>query len=284
MRNAVPPCEMLINGPDLGVAMDGEPAPAAVTAGDLEAMLRAAARAVGCRLPPRVEAAFRPMADAYFRTNARPGALRVAVNDAFERAPRAALEGLCEAVVVKASGKGTGREVGAAFWEWVERPGVKALMEGNYLARQRSFVAVPRGTVYDLGELFDEVNAEFFGGGLDRPLLAWSTRPLTHRWGYYSDLIRPRGVLVINRLLDDAQVPRFVLRGTMYHEMLHMVHEPRRSNGRRVVHTHEFNEADASFPEHARLREEYRRVLRRYAAALRAARSLRRKLGRGRQR
>jgi len=262
--------------------MEDGPGADVATADDLEAMLRAAARRVGCRLPPRVEAAFRPMADAYFRTNVRPGALRVAVNDAFERAPRAALEGLCEAVVVRSSGKGSGREVGAAFWEWVERPGVKELMEGNYLARQRSFVAVPRGAVYDLGELFDEVNAELFGGRLGRPLLAWSTRPLTHKWGYYSDLIRPRGVLVINRLLDDAQVPRFVLRGTMYHEMLHMVHEPHRSNGRRVVHTREFNEADARFPEHALLRDEYRKVLRRYARALRAARALRRRLGRGR--
>ena len=276
------PCERLIWRLGLWGAMEDGPGAVDATAEDLEAMLRAAARRVGCRLPPRVEAAFRPMADAYFRTNVRPGALRVVVNDAFERAPRAALEGLCEVVVVKSSGKGSGREVGAAFWEWVERPAVKELMEGNYLARQRSFAAVPRGTVYDLGELFDEVNAEFFGSRLERPLLAWSTRPLTHKWGYYSDLIRPRGVLVINRLLDDAQVPRFVLRGTMYHEMLHMVHEPHRSNGRRVVHTREFNEADARFPEHALLREEYRKVLRRYAAALRAARALRRRLGRRR--
>lgn len=222
------------------------------------------------------------MADAYFRTSVGPGALRVVVNDAFERVPRDALEGLCEVVIVKSSGKGSGRQAGRPFWEWVERPEVKELMEGNYLSRQRSFVARPRGTVFDLQVLFDEVNAEFFGGALERPLLAWSTRPLTHKWGYYSDLIRPRGVLVINRLLDDAQVPRFVLRGTMYHEMLHMVHEPRRSNGRRVVHTREFNEADARFPEHAHLRGEYRKVLRRYAGALRAARALRRRLGRER--
>jgi hypothetical protein len=275
-------CVRLISALGLGEVMDREPASRAVTADDLEAMLRSAARRVGCRLPARVEAAFRPMADAYFRTNVRPGALRVVLNDAFERAPRAALEGLCESVVVKSSGKGSGREVGAAFWEWAESPEVRDLMEGNYLARQRSFVPRPGGAVYDLGELFDEVNAEFFGGSLERPVLAWSTRPLTHRWGYYSDMVRPRGVLVINRLLDDAQVPRFVLRGTMYHEMLHMVHEPHRSNGRRVVHTREFNEADAHFPEHGQLREEYRRVLRRYAAALRAARALRRRLGRGR--
>lgn len=228
-------------------------------------------------LPRELVVAFRPMADAYFRTHARTGSLRVAINDAFERAPREVLEALAEVVVVKSSGRGSDRDVGGAFWDWVETDDFKALVEDNYLARQRSFVARPRGAVFDLEELFDEVNAEFFGGRLERPLLAWSTRPLTYRWGYYSDLIRPNGVLVINRLLDDAQVPRFVLRGTMYHEMLHMVMEPRQRNGRRVVHTREFNQADRKFPEHARLRDEYRKVLNRYAAALKAARSVRRR-------
>jgi hypothetical protein len=240
-------------------------------------MLRAAARATGRPLPRELVVGFRPMADAYFRTHARPGSLRVAINDAFERAPREVLEALAEVVVVKASGRGSDRGVGAAFWDWVATDEFRALVEDNYLARQRSFVARPGGVVYDLDELFDEVNAEFFGGRLERPLLAWSTRPLTYRWGYYSDLVRPNGVIVLNRLLDDAQVPRFVLRGTMYHEMLHIVMEPHVRDGRRVVHTREFNQADRRFPEHARLRDEYRRVLGRYAAALKAARSVRRR-------
>ena len=247
---------------------------------ELEAMMRRAARALGLRLPKDLHVAFRPMADAYFRTHARQGSLRVAINDAFERAPRGALEGLAEVVVERSTGKGSGRRVGAAFWEWVRSPEVVDLMEGNYVARQRSFVAGARGAVWDLTELFDEVNKGMFGGRLPRPVLAWSAKPLTYRWGWYSDMVRPHGVLVLNRLLDDAAVPRRVLEATMYHEMLHMVLPPEHVDGRRIVHTRAFNDEDRKFPGHAELREEYKKVLARYAKALKAARAVRRKLRR----
>jgi hypothetical protein len=243
-------------------------------------MLWRAARSLGLRLPKELRVAFRPMADAYFRTHARQGSLRVAINDAFERAPRDALEALAEVIVERCVGKGSGRRVGAAFWEWVRSPEVVELMEGNYLARQRSFVAGARGAVWDLGALFDDVNRAMFGGRLPRPLLAWSAKPLTYRWGWYSDMVRPHGVLVLNRLLDDAAVPRRVLDGTMYHEMLHMVVPPVHVAGRRVVHTRAFNDEDKKFPGHAELREEYKKVLARYVNALRAARAVRRGLRR----
>ena len=87
-------------------------------------------------------------------------------------------------------------------------------------------------------------------------------------------------MLVLNRLLDDAAVPRRVLEATMYHEMLHMVLPPEHVDGRRVVHTRAFNDEDRKFPGHAELREEYKKVLARYAKALRAARAVRRGLRR----
>jgi len=247
---------------------------------ELEAMMRRAARTLGLRLPKDLHVAFRPMADAYFRTHARQGSLRVAINDAFERAPRDALEALAEVIVERCVGKGSGRRVGEAFWEWVRSPEVVELMEGNYLERQRSFVAGARGAVWDLAELFDDVNRGMFGGRLPRPVLAWTAKPLTYRWGWYSDMVRPHGVLVLNRLLDDAAVPRRVLEATMYHEMLHMVVPPEHVEGRRVVHTRAFNEQDRKFPGHAEMREEYKKVLARYVKALRAARAVRRGLRR----
>ena len=58
-------------------------------------------------------------------------------------------------------------------------------------------------------------------------MLGWTRRPLTYRWGWYSSMVRPNGLIVINCLLDDEQVPRFVLGGTMHHEMLHMLTDPK---------------------------------------------------------
>jgi hypothetical protein len=163
--------------------------------------------------------------------------------------------------------------VGVSFWEHAETEPFRDRMQRNYLARQRTFAPEPEGEVWDLEDVFDDVNAAYFGGSLDRPMMGWTLRPITYRWGWYSSMVRPHGLIVINRLLDDPEVPRFVLEGTMHHEMLHMRSDARVVNGRRVVHTREFKEAERSFVRYPELRPEYRRVLNRYASRLAGRRS-----------
>jgi hypothetical protein len=212
-----------------------------------------------------------PLTEAYFRTRARGGEFSVVVNDVFEDAPDEVFEGLAEVVLAKSARSGGARRVGRAFWDHVDTKEVRERMERHYLQRQRSFVPEPEGQHWDLDDLFDEVNEEFFKGELKRPMLAWSRRPITTRWGWFSSMVMPNGLIVINRLLDDDLIPGFVLRGTMYHEMLHMVNDPKLTNGRRRVHTREFHEMERRFPELGAMRPEYRKVLNRYAKKLRAA-------------
>lgn len=235
---------------------------------DMEPILREAARELGARLPRRLLVAFRPLAEAYFRTTARGGELRVVVNDAFSYAPREALEGMARVIVARASGAARPRQVGRAFWDYVGTEELRQRMESNYLARQRSFVADPRGEHWDLVEVFEDVNARYFDGRLERPMLGWTRRPITYRWGWYSSMVRPHGLIVINRLLDDPLVPIFVLEGTMHHEMLHMLTDTSVVRGRRVVHTREFREAERTFEGYDGLRPQYRKVLGRYAREL----------------
>lgn len=238
-----------------------------------EALLREAAGNLRARLPPRLVVTFRPLTEVYFRTTARGGELRVVVNDSFEDAPWEALVGLADVIVARASGAARSHSVGKAFWDYVETEGLKRRMQTNYLARQRTFVPEPRGKAYDLVRIFDDINERYLDGQLRLPVLAWTLRPITSRWGWYSAMVRPCGLIVINRLLDDARVPRFVLEGTMYHEALHMHLDPELSNGRRRVHTREFYDLERRFERLDDLRPEYRKVLRRYAdEARRAAR------------
>ena len=235
---------------------------------EMEALLRDAAEELGARLPRRLDVAFRPLAEAYFRTTARGGELRVVVNDAFDDAPRQVMASMAEVIVAKASGAARPRQVGTRFWEFVETDGLRDRMQRNYMARQRSFRPEPMGSVWDLADLFDRVNRGYFDGTLERPMLGWTQRPITYRWGWYSSMVRPNGLIVINCLLDDPEVPAFVLEGTMHHEMLHMLTDAKVVNGRRVVHTPEFRDAERAFERFPELRPEYRKVLNRYARRL----------------
>jgi len=247
---------------------------------ELEQMLRHAAKSLGARLPPRLLMAVRPLAEAYFRTTARGGELRVVINDAFGDAPRDVLEALSEVIVARASGAARPRMVGKPFWDYVETDDLKERMQANYMARQRSFDPEPQGRAWNLVDIFDAMNKAYFENVLPRPLLGWTRRPLTYRWGWYSSMVRPHGLIVINCLLDDPKVPGFVLEGTMYHEMLHMQVDPVIVNGRRTVHTRGFRVLERRFDRHEDLRPEYRKVLRRYGRKVGAVRRTRGRRGR----
>ncbi|UCC93558.1 MAG: hypothetical protein JSW25_02530, partial [Thermoplasmata archaeon] len=100
---------------------------------EMETHMRQAAAKLGARLPGRLRIAFRPLAEAYFRTTARGRELRVVVNDAFDGASPQVMAAMAEVMVAKASGAARPRTVGKEFWAYVETDGLRSRMESNYL-------------------------------------------------------------------------------------------------------------------------------------------------------
>jgi len=109
------------------------------------------------------------------------------------------------------------------------------------------------GKHYNLQELFDELNAQYF----DRRIQAQIT------WGQRGRRRRGRGsiklgsytvedrLIRIHPVLDAADVPQFFIAWIIYHEMLHEVHDMPIVDGRRVYHTREFRRAEALFDHYA---------------------------------
>ncbi len=105
-----------------------------------------------------------------------------------------------------------------------------------------------RGRHYDLEQVFDAVNAGYFGGALARPRLTWS-RTITGRLlGYYQ---RSGDRLMISQALDDPRVPRLVIDFVMYHELLHKHLGVQVVNGRHYAHTEAFRQAERQFAGYA---------------------------------
>lgn len=118
-----------------------------------------------------------------------------------------------------------------------------------------------RGLVYDLHNLAEQVNEEFFGGEL-RVNITWSRGAREPREGtrrrhiIFGSYEKRNALIRIHPALDSKDVPEFFVKFVIYHEMLHHVLDPLpQPGGRRCVHTPQFRDRERRHPDFKRCLE-----------------------------
>jgi predicted metal-dependent hydrolase len=107
----------------------------------------------------------------------------------------------------------------------------------------------PEGDHHDLAQLFATLNRRYFRSTLPQPRLAWSAREWRAQLGCFDPALNQ---IVLNRQLDDARVPQFVVAYVLYHEMLHVKHPIRFVRCRRTSHSAQFRGEERRFAEYRR--------------------------------
>jgi len=112
--------------------------------------------------------------------------------------------------------------------------------------RGRKHIRSARGHYYHLEEIFEDLNRRFFHGLMGRPQLTWSQNHARHHLGHYDPA---HNTIVISRVFDHPQVPRYAVEYIVFHEMLHLKHPVKLRGSRRCVHSREFQAEEEMFPE-----------------------------------
>ncbi len=101
-----------------------------------------------------------------------------------------------------------------------------------------------RGKIFNLAEMFEEINRKYFSGELEQPRLVWSARSSTRRLGTYQP---DADTISISRRLDSRDIPQVLVEYVLYHEMLHKKLGLKEVNGRRYAHTSAFRKLEKQF-------------------------------------
>ncbi|MCH9633164.1 MAG: hypothetical protein S4CHLAM6_15160 [Chlamydiae bacterium] len=105
------------------------------------------------------------------------------------------------------------------------------------------------GNFFDLNELYQKVNKQYFQSELDLSI-TWfgnkNRRPKSQIcFGLYQ---QPLKLVKINRILDQKNTPTYFIEYIIYHEMLHHIYRPETSaSGYRRIHTQKFREKEKEF-------------------------------------
>jgi hypothetical protein len=183
----------------------------------------------------------------------------VRFSDLLRRAPLAVLEGAAALLLARVYRRKAPSSLVEPYLEYARSDRTRTRMNRMRRGRVRLAATNPRGQQFDLERLFDELNKNYFAGGLQRPHIGWSTRSWRRQFGCYDP--GPNQIL-LNRRMDRPGVPQFAVEYVLFHEMLHVKHPTRRSGCSLVSHSREFREEEKRFAEFERARRVLDRLAR----------------------
>ncbi len=195
---------------------------------------------------PEIHVRFFPFASINNTVRLRDGKLYFRISDLLEAAPDSVLHAIAHILIAKIYRKEIDAQHAARYRKYV---GSRAISEKAHLVRQirgRKLLEDPVGNVYDLNEIFEELNQRFFFGLLARPLMSWSQSHARNMLGHFDPA---HNAIIISRVFDHVRVPRFVVEYIVYHEMLHLKHPVKLRGSRRCVHPKQFQEEEKLFPQ-----------------------------------
>ena len=187
---------------------------------------------------------FKRYANANSAISFREGRLSVRLSDLWQGAPAPVLEALAEILIAKMFRRATPAHATSLYRRWLNRQDVRRNLQTVKLVRGRKFVSGPQGCAWDLDEIFEQLNAQYFNGLMQRPQLGWSRRVSRTTLGHYDP---SHNAIILSRLLDSPAVNRLAVEYVLYHEMLHLKHPVEHRGAHRRVHTHAFHEDERRF-------------------------------------
>ena len=116
--------------------------------------------------------------------------------------------------------------------------------------KKRATALRTAGSIYNIGQIFDEINAKYFQGLVDAKITWGDKAPRGRRrlrsirlGTYCTD----QKLIRVHPKLDQEFVPRYFVEFVIYHEMLHHIVPMPLESGRRIFHSREFRMREKRF-------------------------------------
>src|SRR5580700_3793330 len=195
---------------------------------------------------PEFRVEFYPFANVNNTIRLREAVVHVRISDLLEGAPEAVIAAIAHILLAKVYRQPIQALHSTRYRRYVSSHDMSAKAQLVRQMRGRKRIGSPRGQVYDLDQIFEELNQRFFYGLLARPRMTWSRSHSRHSLGHFDPA---HNAIVVSRVFDQPRVPRYAVEYIVYHEMLHLKHPVRLRGSRRCVHGPEFQAEEKLFPE-----------------------------------
>lgn len=196
------------------------------------------------RTIPDVEVSFYPYVGINHTIRVRDGQVYVRIADVCRDISKEGQIALAYILVAKLLRRRVPKWARDIYSDQIKTAEMRERVAANKLAHGRKVVTTDKGAVYNLTEIFRELNKIYFRGRIPKPVLTWSARKTYRILGHHDATHK---TIVVSRSLDSREVPKYVVQYIVFHEMLHIKHPTVHHNGRRYNHTAAFRADEEKF-------------------------------------
>lgn len=194
---------------------------------------------------PEFRVEFYPFANVNNTIRLREAVVHVRISDLLEGAPDTVLQAIAHILLAKIYRKPIQALHSTRYRRYVSSHDMSAKAQLVRQMRGRKRIESALGQVYDLDQIFEDLNRQFFHGLLGRPRMTWSRSHARNSLAHYDPA---HNAIVVSRVFDHQRVPRYAVEYIVYHEMLHLKHPVKLRGSRRCVHGPEFQAEEKLFP------------------------------------
>jgi len=214
---------------------------------DLSLLFERVYRELRPRAPlPEAKIQFFPFTNLNNTIRLREGRMLIRLSDLLEGAPESVLHAILHILIAKLYRKEIEPQHAVRFRKFAGSEHVASKTHLIRQMRERKKMNGPKGACYDLEQVFDELNTRFFHGLMARPLMTWSENHSRQSLGHYDPA---HNTIVVSKVFDRPQAPRYAVEYLVYHEMLHLRHPVKLRGSRRCVHPAAFQAEEKLFPQ-----------------------------------
>ena len=206
---------------------------------------------------PEFHLEFFPFSNINNTIRLREGKIYVRMSDLLSGAPDDVLHAIAHILLAKLYRKEIEARHAARYRRYLGRRDVSSKAHLLRQERGRKVLLSAEGRTYNLETIFEELNRRFFHGLLARPLMTWSRHASRQNLGHYDPA---HNTIVISRIFDRPDMPRYAVEYLVYHEMLHLKHPVRLNGSRRCIHPKAFQEEEKLFPELDKVKQLLKRL------------------------
>lgn len=193
---------------------------------------------------PEIEVCFYPYIGINHTIRVRNGKIFVRIAEICREMPFEGQKALAYILIAKILRKKVSAKARKVYSAFIKTQEIREQATENKRTRGRKIITSAKGEVYDLDEIFDDINEIYFRDAIPKPVLSWSSGQTFRILGHHDSTHQ---AIIISKSLDDRKVPPFVVEYVVYHEMLHIFHPVEIKNGRRVIHSPEFKRNEQKF-------------------------------------